>query len=144
MGIIVNKLVLASVLAMPALMIMPYANAQRASHDSDSAMNASSEAISPDNTRSNRADPSNRGATADGQKNDASDIELAKRIRQSVVADDQLSTYGHNVKIIAVNGTVTLNGVVNTADEKMRIGKKASSIAGEGHVVDHIKVVSAH
>jgi hyperosmotically inducible protein len=125
-----NKLVLAALLAMPALMSGTFANAQ----------SAASDAVAPDNTKSNKMTPSNRVATADKQKNDATDLDLAKRIRQSVVSDSSLSTYAHNVKIVAVDGTVTLNGVVSTADEKMQISKKALSIAGAGHVVDDLKV----
>ena len=136
-----NKLVLASVLAMPALMIATYANAQAGPQHPDSTMSTSADSVAPDNTNSNKVDSSNRGAVADKQKNDPGDIDLAKRIRQSVMADKSLSTYGHNVKIVAVNGTVTLNGVVSTADEKMQIGKKAASIAGAGRVVDELKVV---
>ena len=85
-------------------------------------------------------DPSDRQATSDTQKNDATDIDLVKRIRQSVMADSTLSTYGHNVKIVAVNGTVTLNGVVRSDAEKTQIDEKAVSIAGEGHVVDNLKL----
>ena len=67
-----------------------------------------------------------------------------KRVRQSVVADKSLSTYGHNVKIVAVNGTVTLNGVVRNADEKAQIGKKATAMAGAGHVIDDLKLAAAN
>jgi osmotically-inducible protein OsmY len=126
-----NKSAAAGLLALPALMIAISVNAQTASAD----------AVAPDNTKSNKVDSSNRDAVADKQKNNSTDIDLAKRIRQSVIADKSLSTYGHNVKIVAVNGTVTLNGVVNTAEEKMRIGKTATSIAGAGRVVDELKVV---
>jgi len=56
------------------------------------------------------------------------------------MADKSLSTYGHNVKIVAVNGTVTLNGVVDSAREKAAIGQKATLIAGHGHVVDDMKL----
>jgi hyperosmotically inducible protein len=136
-----TKLVLASVLALPALIIGTYGIAQTAPRDAGSMSNGSSDAVAPDNAKSNKVDPSNRGATADQQKNDSADIDLAKRIRQSVVADKSLSTYGHNVKIIAANGMVTLNGVVRNTEEKMKIGQKALSIAGEGHVVDELKVV---
>jgi hyperosmotically inducible protein len=96
----------------------------------------------PDNTKSNAQDSSNRVATADEQPNDAADIDLAQKIRRSIVDDKSLSTYGHNVKIVAVNGTVTLNGVVRSDEEKHQIGRKAASIAGEGHVVDQLKVAA--
>jgi hyperosmotically inducible protein len=116
------------------------AHAQSTSQDST--MKAPADAVAADNTKSNKLE-SNRAATADSQKNDSSDVDLAKRIRASVMADKSLSTYGHNVKIVAMNGTVTLNGVVSTGDEKMSIGRKARSIAGEGHVVDEMKVAPA-
>jgi hyperosmotically inducible periplasmic protein len=126
-------------MVMPALLTGGVVTAQTASHDSASSMTPSA-AVAPDNTKSNKSDPSNRGMTADKQTNASADIDLTKRIRQSVMADSSLSTYAHNVKIVAVAGRVTLNGVVSSADEKMQIGKKATAIAGEGHVVDELKV----
>ncbi len=56
------------------------------------------------------------------------------------MSEKGLSTYGHNVKIVSMNGTVTLNGVVKSADEKSTIHRHAASIAGEGKVVDNLKV----
>jgi hyperosmotically inducible protein len=135
-----KKSLLAGILAVPAVMLGTQSVAQSASQDST--MKAPADAVASDNTKSNKL-ASNRGTTADAQKNDSSDIDLAKRIRASVMADKSLSTYGHNVKIVAVNGTVTLNGVVSTSDEKTSIGRKAKSIAGEGHVVDEMKVAPA-
>lgn len=38
------------------------------------------------------------------------------KIRKAITADKTLSTYAHNVKIITLNGTVTLKGPV-TSDE---------------------------
>jgi hyperosmotically inducible protein len=121
-----------------AFIIGPPAMAQAPSPEPGSSR--SSDAVAPDNTKSNKLDVSNHHAVSDSQANDAGDLDLAKRIRQSVMADKELSTYGHNVKIVAVNGTVTLNGVVRSADEKTQIGKKAQAIAGVGHVVDELKV----
>jgi osmotically-inducible protein OsmY len=129
----------ASWLAIPALLIGVSAIAQT---NSAQRSPATSDTVAPDNSKTNRLDTSNRAATSDGQKNDATDLDLVKRIRQSVMADKDLSTYGHNVKIVAVNGTVTLNGVVRNADEKTRIGQKAVAIAGKMHVVDDLKVAS--
>jgi hyperosmotically inducible protein len=126
---------LAVILALPALMIGAQSFAQTTSSSA-----APASAVAPDNTKSNKVDPSNRGTTADRQGNDTTDIDLVKRIRQSVMADKTLSTYGHNVKVVAVNGTVTLNGVVDNAAEKAQIGQKAAAIAGKGHVIDDMKL----
>jgi hyperosmotically inducible protein len=108
-----------------------------------SSPNASSTAAQPDNTRTNKTDPSNRLATADSQKQNASDIDLAARIRKSVMADKSLSTYAHNVKIVSTNGQVTLNGVVRSDEEKSSVGMKAQAVAGKDQVVNDIKVSPA-
>jgi hyperosmotically inducible protein len=55
---------------------------------------------------------------------------LTKKIRQSIIADKSLSTYGHNVKIIAKGGMVTLKGPVHSEDEKSSIASKAAEVAG--------------
>jgi hyperosmotically inducible periplasmic protein len=96
----------------------------------------------PDNAKSNRADTSNATATADTQSNKATDLDLTKRIRQSVVADKSLSTYAHNVKIVTSNGRVTLNGVVRSEEEKSAIEMKAADIAGKDKVTNALKVTA--
>jgi len=97
-----------------------------------------------DNTRTNQSGSSNTAATADAQSNVAGDLNLTARIRKSVVADKSLSTYAHNVKIVAVNGNVTLNGVVRSDQEKNAVEMKAVAIAGKGNVVNDLKVAPAN
>ena len=96
--------------------------------------------VPTDNTKSNKLDPSNTAATADAQKDNAGDRTITQRIRKSLVTDKALSTYAHNVKIVSVNGTVTLNGVVRSEEEKSAIEAKAVSVAGKGKVVNDLKV----
>jgi len=95
-----------------------------------------------DNTRSNKVDPTNKTATADDQKENESDRALTQKIRQSVVADDSLSTYAHNIKIVSVNGKVTLNGVVRSEQEKNTIAMKAVAVAGKDRVVNELKIAN--
>jgi hyperosmotically inducible periplasmic protein len=106
---------------------------------SQSSTTPSTGTVPADNTKSNKLDPSNT-ATADAQKDNAGDRTITQRIRKSLVTDKSLSTYAHNVKIVSVNGTVTLNGVVRSEDEKSAIEMKAVSVAGPGHVVNDLKV----
>jgi hyperosmotically inducible protein len=96
--------------------------------------------VPPDNSKSNKVNASNATATADAQTNTASDLDLTKRIRQSVIADKSLSTYAHNIKIVTVNGSVTLNGVVRSEDEKAAVEMKAANIAGKAKVNDELKI----
>ena len=68
--------------------------------------------------------------TADQQSEATSDRMLTKKIRQAIIADKSLSTYGHNVKIIAKDGAVTLKGPVHSEEEKQTIATKAAEAAG--------------
>jgi hyperosmotically inducible protein len=93
-----------------------------------------------DNTKVNKGDRADGAVTADQQKENASDRELAQKIRRAVVADTKLSTYAHNVKIVAQNGQVTLKGPVRTDDEKMSVEAKATEVAGPGRVTNEITI----
>jgi hyperosmotically inducible periplasmic protein len=99
-----------------------------------------SQASQPDNTKVNQRDRDQSEPTADQQKENKSDRETARKIRKAIVEDKSLSTYAHNVKIIAQNGTVTLKGPVRSADEKQKVEKIAGKIAGAKKVKSEIQV----
>jgi hyperosmotically inducible periplasmic protein len=86
----------------------------------------------PDNTKVNKRDRDRSEPTADQQKGNASDRDMTKKIRQSIVADKSLSTYAHNVKVISQNGVVTLKGPVRSEEEKKAIESKAMEVVGSG------------
>ena len=92
----------------------------------------------PDNSAVNKT--LNRTKTADQQKNDLADRQMAAKIRRSVVRDKSLSTYAHNVKIIVVGGAVTLKGPVHSDQEKQIIETMAVNLAGKDKVTDQITV----
>jgi len=78
----------------------------------------------------NSAQNKNHQTTAEQQSENTSDRMLTKKVRQALVADKSLSTYAHNVKIIAQNGNVTLKGPVHSEEEKQSIASKAAEVAG--------------
>lgn len=94
----------------------------------------------PDNTKVNKRDRAENAVTADQQKETAADRELAKKIRAAIVKDDTLSTYAHNVKIVAINGKVTLKGPVRSSAEKASIEAKAAEVVGQGNVTSELAV----
>lgn len=96
-----------------------------------------------DNTKTNQRDRSKDEPTADQQKENDNDRELARKIRQSVVSDKSLSTDAHNVKIIAQDGNVTLKGPVRSEEEKRAVEAKAAEIAGSDHIKSEIGVASS-
>jgi len=95
---------------------------------------------SPDNTKANQRDRNSAEATADQQKENTSDRDTTRRIRQALVKDKSLSTYAHNVKIITQNGVVTLKGPVRSEEEKTAIASKAAEVAGESNVKNELTV----
>jgi len=107
------------------------------------ALPAVAQQTAPDNTKVNKADRAKGAVTADEQNESAADRELTKKIRQSVVGDKSLSTYAHNVKIVAQDGQVTLKGPVRSEAEKASIAAKATEIAGAGKVTNEITVAPA-
>jgi hyperosmotically inducible protein len=122
-----NKPIIAALL-LSSVVAPPHSFAQTAS------------TVAPDNAKSNKVDASNAAASADAQSNSAADLDMTKRIRQSLMADKSLSTYAHNIKIVTVNGRVTLNGVVRSQDEKGVVEMKAANIAGENKLTSDLKV----
>ena len=89
-----------------------------------------SSAAAPDNTAKNDRDRSPSAVTADQQKENPADRDLARQIRKSLIKDKSLSMYAHNIKVIAQNGVVTLKGPVKTEQEKQSIEAKAAEAAG--------------
>jgi hyperosmotically inducible periplasmic protein len=131
-----------SALALAALLFVgQWAIAQTPTYPTSTA-NTDNSAVPADNTGSNK-DASNRTGTADDQKENATDLALTQNIRKGVMADKSLSTYAHNVKIVAVNGTVTLNGVVRSDEEKNAVQQIAVQAAGNDHVINDLKVAPA-
>ena len=99
-----------------------------------------SAAPAADNTKVNQRDKNKAEPTADQQKENQPDRELARQIRRSIVQDKSLSSYAHNVKIIAQNGVVTLKGPVRSDEEKTAVEAKASEIAGADKVTSQLEV----
>jgi hyperosmotically inducible periplasmic protein len=90
----------------------------------------------PDNSAQNK----NQNQTAQIQSSAASDRELTAKIRKAIVADKDLSTYAHNIKIITQNGTVTLKGPVKSDEEKQEIERDAAGVVSRASIVDQLTV----
>jgi osmotically-inducible protein OsmY len=94
----------------------------------------------PDNSKTNKRDRDKNSPTADRQKMNPTDRDLAKRIRSVITDDKSLSTYAHNIKIVAQDGKVTLKGPVRSEEEKSAIETKATEVAGAVNVVNQLEV----
>jgi hyperosmotically inducible protein len=105
-----------------------------------SAAGAPAAQTAPDNTGRNVRDRGGATLTPGDQSESEADRTLTQQIRRAVVADDSLSTTAKNVKIITVDGVVTLRGPVNSPREKEVIAAKAQEIAGATKVDNQLEV----
>ena len=94
----------------------------------------------PDNTGRNVRDRSGATLTPGDQSERPADRRLTQQIRQALRADKSLSMTAKNVKIITVNGAVTLRGPVKSLHEKEAIEAKAQQIAGATNVENQLEV----
>lgn len=94
-----------------------------------------------DNTKINARDMDQKKLTADQQKNSKTDTRITSRIRQDIMNQKNFSTYAKNVKIITVNGKVTLKGPVRSEREKNEIMNFARQSAGQMNVSNEMTLV---
>lgn len=93
-----------------------------------------------DNTRVNARDRSGTTLTPMDQGSSETDRKLTQQIRQSLVKDSSLSFTAKNVKIITLNGRVTLRGAVKTEAERATISASAKKIAGDAQVENYLEI----
>ena len=70
----------------------------------------------------------------------AKDREMTRKVRRELATDPTLSTYGKNVKVVTLNGQVTLKGPVRSQVEMERVFSLASLIAGEARVKNQLRI----
>lgn len=90
----------------------------------------------PDNSGQNKG----QTATADNQTNAKADRLTTAQVRKAIMADKDLSTYGHNVKVITMNGTVTLKGPVKSEEEKQKIASDVSGVVSTDKITNSLTV----
>jgi osmotically-inducible protein OsmY len=93
-----------------------------------------------DNSAINQRDRGHETVTPIDQSNKPSDLKMTQEIRRAIVKDDSLSTAAKNIKIITIDGAVTLRGPVKTDQEKAEIASKVAQIAGGSTIHNEIEV----
>jgi osmotically-inducible protein OsmY len=93
-----------------------------------------------DNTAVNQRDRDDKSLTPMDQGGSEADRKITQQIRQAVMKDGSLSFSSKNVKIITINGKVTLRGPVKSAEERAAIERAASQVAGAGSVDNQLEI----
>jgi osmotically-inducible protein OsmY len=93
-----------------------------------------------DNTGKNVRDRAESAVTADQQSNSQGDMDITREIRRQIVNDESLSTSAHNIKIVTIDGVVTLRGPVVSAKEKTVVAEAAKKVAGVSKVDNQLEI----
>lgn len=103
---------------------------------------SSVERSSADNTKTNERDRNTATLTPGDQGESEADRTITQRVRQGVVGHDDLSTTAENVKIITLDGVVTLRGPVTNTQEKSTIAAIARGVDGVRRVDDQLEIAA--
>jgi len=108
-----------------------------------SAMAQSPQASAADNSAQNQKDRDHHTVTPIDQSNKPQDLKISREIRRAVVNDKGLSTEAKNIKIITIDGAVTLRGPVKSERERAEIQAKAARVAGDTNVNDQLEIAGS-
>lgn len=67
------------------------------------------------------------------------EMELTRKLRARIMADNQLSTEAQNIQIITNPKDITLKGKVSSRAEKVKLENYARSMAGDKRVYNQLK-----
>jgi osmotically-inducible protein OsmY len=101
---------------------------------------ATAVAVNADNSGKNERDRDGMTLTPGDQGNTDADRQITRKIRQALVSANDYSMTAKNVKIITMDGKVTLRGPVKSDGEKTGIEGIAKSTAGDGNVDNQLEV----
>jgi osmotically-inducible protein OsmY len=96
-----------------------------------------------DNSKNNQSILNRSAATAESQGTSKKDIEITRKIRESLMSRDDLSHYAQNVKVITLDGVVTLKGPVQSKTEQDIVAKCAENVVGKLKVNNELEIVRA-
>jgi hyperosmotically inducible periplasmic protein len=93
-----------------------------------------------DNSGRNVRDRNSDTKTPFDQSESEIDRKITQQIRRALVADPVLSINAKNIKVITINGVVTLRGPVANAQEKEIIVRKIGEIKGISKVDNQLEI----
>jgi osmotically-inducible protein OsmY len=107
----------------------------------DRAMDAGGDPVAADNTKKNVRDRDAMAVTPGDQSEKKDDIAITREIRQEVMKKD-LSVTAKNIKIMTIDGVVTLRGSVKSAAEKIDIATCVKNVHGVKKLDNQLEVAA--
>lgn len=97
--------------------------------------------VAPDNTKINVRDRHGDTITPFDQNENSYDRNITQEIRKRIMDDDALSTNAKNLKVMTIDGVVTLRGPVDNPQEKDAVIKKITTVGGVKGINNEIDVI---
>lgn len=95
-----------------------------------------------DNTAVNERDEDTETLTPGDQGENERDLTITQHARQEIMDAEAVSFTGKNVKIITLDGVVTLRGPVKNAREKTEIATLVGKVAGVKRVDNQLEIAA--
>jgi osmotically-inducible protein OsmY len=133
----IKGLLIGQAMVLPMLAVAAEPAATRTTTEERSAAD-----VKADNSQRNKVEQHKGVTNATSQSSAKNDIELAAAVRKAIVADEKLSTYAHNVKVVVRDGRVELQGPVRSDDEKRTVAALATDVAGQGKVTNNLTIAA--
>lgn len=95
-----------------------------------------------DNTGKNKRDRDTAALTPMDQSENAADRAISQEARSNLVKADSTSMDGKNVKIVTIDGVVTLRGPVASAREKKDIANLVKKVDGVKRIDNQLEVAA--
>jgi hyperosmotically inducible periplasmic protein len=125
-----------------AMLSLTLVACDRQDRPNNSAVNR--EEYNNDNTGKNVRDRDYKTITPLDQSENERDLTITQKIRQALIADNALSINAKNIKIITINGVVTLRGPVDSDQERAAIVNKVNNVQGIAKLDNQLEVVRSH
>ena len=135
-----HRMLAASALALPLAFAAPAVAADTKAEDTRAEGVKNQGQADADNTKRNARDADGGTLTPMDQGESEADRTITQAIRKEVVSHDGLSTNAKNVKIITVDGVVTLRGPVKSAEERAAIASVATKTNGVKRVDNQLEI----
>jgi len=84
--------------------------------------------------------PDNTALTPEEQGASKADLEITRQIHRTITSDSEFSAEAKNVKVVTVNGKVTLRGSVSNVQEQRAIASVARRVAGVSAIDNQLEV----
>jgi osmotically-inducible protein OsmY len=68
----------------------------------------------------------------------SADVDLSRRVREAIMADDQIAAIAPAIEILVTGGEVTLRGTVQDEKARTALNRAAQQVAGLSNVINHL------